>query len=148
MTHFTTKNYSELDKDELYQILKLRQEVFVIEQKCIYLDIDGFDDKAFHICARKDGIIAAYARILAPNVKYKEPSIGRVLVNKRFRNKGLGKLLMFEAVKQSQKLFPNQGNRIGAQVHLEKFYNEVGFEKVSDPYDEDGIWHIEMLLKI
>ncbi|MFN0047516.1 MAG: GNAT family N-acetyltransferase [Cytophagales bacterium] len=140
------KTYKELTINELYQLLKLRQEVFVVEQNCAYLDADNKDIDAIHLLGFDNEVLIAYARIVLPGIKYVEPSIGRVLVSAEARKYGIGSELMNRAIMVSKKLFPSFKNRISAQAHLQKFYENVGFTKVSDVYDEDGIPHIEMLL--
>ncbi len=141
------KTFEELNTHELYEMLKLRQEVFVLEQNCAYLDTDGIDADAIHLLAFDEKTLAAYCRIVFPGIKYKEPSIGRVVVNMPFRSTGLGYQLIERAVIISEKLFPAEFNRISAQAHLQQFYENCGFERVSEIYLEDNIPHIEMLLK-
>jgi len=140
------KSFEELTINELYQLLQIRQEVFVVEQHCPYLDADGLDKDAIHLLGFDNNILIAYCRIVFPAIKYTEPSIGRVVVIFSSRNTGLGYELMKRAILVSQKLFPNQKNRISAQSHLQHFYENCGFKRVSDVYDEDGIPHIEMVL--
>lgn len=150
MIEWQWKTFDELSADELYEILKVRQEVFVLEQNCIYQDIDDLDKTAWHLIAwntnqastRK---VQAYLRVVFPGYKYKEPSIGRILSVKKLRRNGLGKELLRNAVLKIAIEYPDQPIRISAQQHLHKFYALFGFEQVSPPYDEDGIVHIEML---
>ncbi len=137
--------YTELRTDMLYQILAARQEVFVVEQNCAYLDADGYDAQALHLCGFRKGELVAYARLFAPGRKYTEASIGRVLTLKSIRRQGAGKQLMTEAFAYCKQLFPNASIRISAQSYLESFYSELGFETVSEQYMEDGIPHQEML---
>lgn len=141
------KTFNDLTINELYAILKLRQDVFIIEQNCIYPDIDNIDEESIHIFASYDNIIVAYCRIVYPGIKYNEPSIGRVIVDSTFRNKKIGTQLLEKAILTNEKLFPNMRNRISAQSHLQTFYQNLGFESISEIYLEDGIPHIEMLLK-
>lgn len=141
------KTFNDLTINELYAILKLRQDVFIIEQNCIYPDIDNIDEDSIHIFASTENNIIAYCRIVYPGIKYKEPSIGRVIVNPAFRNKQIGTQLLEKAILTNVKLFPNLGNRISAQSHLQPFYQNLGFETTSEIYLEDGIPHVEMLLK-
>ena len=136
-----SRYFSELSNLEVYQILVLRQRVFVVEQNCPYLDADGVDLASRHLWAEADGAIHAYARIVPAGVKFAEVSIGRVITAPEARGTGLGRELMQRAVAESGAV----PIRIGAQAHLEKFYGELGFVRASDPYDEDGIPHIEML---
>jgi ElaA protein len=142
--------YSDLSKDDLYEILKVRQDVFVVEQNCVYQDVDDLDDKSWHLIAwdmNNSGgkNIVAYLRVVLPGYKYKEPSMGRVLTIQQARYTGLGKQLIKEALINIEVVFPNQPIRISSQEYLIKFYNSFGFTVVSEPYDEDGISHIEML---
>lgn len=141
--------FAELSLEDLYAILQVRQIVFVVEQECPYLDVDGYDHRAWHLLCWKeqDGerILAAYARIFAPGIKYAESSIGRVVTHPQARGTGLGEMLMREAVRRAEEVAPGVDIRIGAQMYLERFYEKHGFRRVSAPYDEDGIQHIEML---
>lgn len=144
---WTYKAFSLLTTDELYKILKLRSEVFVIEQQCIYADADNKDQDSYHLCGWADTALAAYARVLPPGLSYREASIGRVLTAAAFRKTGLGKQLMEKALQLTLNQFPGHPIRIGAQYYLEKFYSEQGFAKCGEIYLEDGIEHIEMLFK-
>ncbi|MCY7290814.1 MAG: GNAT family N-acetyltransferase [Ferruginibacter sp.] len=138
------KKFDTLTVKELYDIMKLRSEVFVVEQHCIYLDADYKDLNAYHLFTYIDDSIAAYARLLPPNISYLQASIGRVLTELSQRKKGLGILLMQEAIKQTKQLYNTSAIKIGAQLYLKKFYEELGFSQTSNIYDEDGIPHIEM----
>jgi ElaA protein len=130
----------------LYDVLRLRAEVFIVEQNCPYQDVDRRDPDAHHLLGYSDtGELAAYARLFRAGVCYDQASIGRVIVAQPFRSLGLGKQLMRQAIAYSDALFGPQPNKIGAQLYLEKFYNGFGFERISEPYDEDGIPHIHML---
>ena len=139
-------DWGQLSKTELYQILRLRSEVFVVEQNCAYQDLDEKDKQAFHLMGfdAKNNLVA-YARILHPNVSYPEPSIGRVVTSSKVRRNGIGKLLMQETMKFITKQFGNTPVRISAQSYLLKFYSEFGFKKVGKEYLEDNIPHHEML---
>ena len=142
------KHYKELSKDELYDILKLRCQVFVVEQTCPYLDIDGKDLDAYHLsCYEKDDLIA-YLRILKKGVSYEEISIGRVLVKHNYRNKNIGRVMMEKSIDFIENTLNEDLVRISAQAYLESFYKSLGFSPVSDPYLEDDILHLEMLLKM
>ena len=138
-----------LDVHQLYEILRVRQEVFTVEQDCAYQDADGKDSCAWHLCGWNPGSaqpqLLAYLRVVDPGKKYSEPSIGRVLTADTARGKGLGRDLMWQALNNTREAFPESAIRISAQQHLEKFYSEFGFVQCSSPYDEDGIPHIEML---
>jgi ElaA protein len=138
-----SRSFSELSNLELYRLLALRQRVFVVEQKCPYLDADGVDPVCRHLWAQgaADGAVHAYARIVPAGIKFREVSIGRVITAPEARGTGLGRELMQHAIAECG----GAAIRIGAQAHLEKFYTELGFVRASDEYDEDGIPHIEML---
>jgi len=139
--------FDELDVHALDAIYRARQQVFSIEQACVYLDADGFDADAFHLAAWSGDrtVPLAYARVVRPGQKYAEPSIGRVITTTTARGTGLGRELVRRAVLHSSQAFPGQGIRISAQTRLERFYGEFGFAAVGVPYLEDGIPHTEML---
>ncbi len=140
--------YGDLTPGQLYEILALRESVFVVEQRCPYLDADGRDAHAWHLIGRDEtGNLIAYLRIVSPGHRFTEPSIGRVVIVPPFRGQGFGKVLMLEGIRLAQGLFPGQSIRISAQHYLQKFYEELGFSlgREGDPYDEDGIPHIEMI---
>ena len=143
------KQFATLDAAELYAVLAARSAVFVVEQACIFQDADGLDRFAWHLLGWARGAseqtLAAYLRLIEPSRKYAEPSIGRVLTTAAFRGTGLAREAMREALAQSALLYPGQAVRIGAQQRLEQFYLELGFRTVSEPYDEDGIAHVQML---
>ena len=142
------KSFDTLSTSELYHILQLRSEVFVVEQDAAYLDADKKDYKGTHVLQYKGSTLAAYARVLPPGVSYKEASIGRVVTHPSFRSIGLGKILMQQALSYCKENFPKQNIRISAQCYLERFYQNLGFEIVSAIYKEDGIDHQEMLFKV
>lgn len=133
--------FDELTRDELYAIIALRERVFVVEQKCAYLDADGVDRQSRHLWAQDGGEIVAYLRLIPPGVTYDETAIGRVIVAQHMRGTGLGRELMRRGLAAAGAV----PVRLGAQAHLERFYAELGFRRVSDVYDEDGIPHIQML---
>ena len=137
-------SFSELKNNELYDILALRQEVFVIEQECFYPDLDGLDQGAFHFMGWRDELVA-YTRIIQPGVKFEEPSFGRVLTRQSVRGQGIGRVLIAKTIACMEKEFSTPLVRISAQQYLEKFYQAFGFRTVSDPYLEDDIPHVEML---
>jgi ElaA protein len=136
---YCTKSFNELTNSELYQILQLRGEVFVVEQNCIFQDIDNKDHESYHLLCRVDGILAGYTRLLPAGLSYDECAIGRVVTAPAFRGMGLGKELMEKSVEACEKLFETTTIRIGAQRHLSKFYHSFGFVESGEPYDEDGI---------
>jgi ElaA protein len=139
--------FDELGVHELDRIYRARQQVFNIEQDCVYLDVDGVDPQCVHLAAWADAHDEplAYARIVAPGVKYPEASIGRVITTMPARGTGLGRELVRRAVEQAVVLYPGQAIRISAQAHLARFYGGFGFVPVGEEYLEDGIPHIEML---
>ena len=128
---------------EVYEVIKARESVFVVEQKCAYQDADGADPQSWHLCVLLNNELAAYARVVEPGIKYKEP-IGRVITLKKFRNLQIGRALVAEAIAFAESNFQGQGIRIGAQAHLHNFYGSLGFQSVGDVYDDDGIPHVEM----
>ena len=136
--------YEELSLDRLYAILAARVAVFVVEQDCPYQDLDGLDDCGLHVAAWSGEDVLAYARVLPPGKRFAEPSIGRVLTARAARGSGLGRELMRRSIATASRAFPGQALRISAQQYLERFYTELGFETVSEPYPEDGIPHVEM----
>lgn len=129
---------------EMYEVIKARESVFVVEQQCAYQDADGADPQSWHLCVLLNEELAAYARVVEPGVKYKEPSIGRVITLKKFRNLQIGRALVAEAIAFAESNFQGLGIRIGAQAHLQNFYGSLGFQSVGDIYDDDGIPHMEM----
>ncbi len=137
--------FKELSTEELYTILQLRNEVFVVEQNCVYQDADNKDSISFHLSGWDGGNLVAYCRILPPGVSYTEASIGRVVSSPQYRNKGYGKQLMNEAIIHTLAQFECNTIKISAQLYLQKFYEQLGFVKLSDSYLEDNIPHIEML---
>ena len=141
------KNFEDLSIKELYEILKVRQEVFIVEQTCYYLDADGYDDKALHVWAETNGEIAAYCRIFSQGIKYPETSIGRVLTNTKYRNLKLGKTLINIALQAIETHFETSECRISAQDYLLEFYKSFGFEDTGKKYLEDDIPHTEMVRK-
>ncbi|MFC7462748.1 GNAT family N-acetyltransferase [Hydrogenophaga defluvii] len=143
--------FDALTVAELYAVLRLRSEVFVVEQNCVFLDMDNSDAQAMHLmCKAADAVeaqgeLVAYARCFGPGVKYAEASIGRVITAPQARAGGLGHVLMREAVRAVQAHWGPQPIRIGAQARLQAFYEQHGFVREGEPYIEDGIPHIEML---
>ena len=137
--------FKELSTEELYTILQLRNEVFVVEQNCVYQDADNKDSISFHLSGWDGVNLVAYCRILPPGVSYTEASIGRVVSSPQYRNRGYGKQLMNEAIIHTLAQFECNTIKISAQLYLQKFYEQLGFVKLSDSYLEDNIPHIEML---
>ncbi len=141
------KTFEELSPAELYAILQLRIAVFILEQECLFQDADDKDQCSFHLMGWKDGKLAAYTRLVPPGEIYNEPSIGRVVTSAAERKTGAGRELMKRSIEACENLFGKQAIKIGAQLYLERFYNSLGFEKVSEVYIEDGIPHIYMVRK-
>lgn len=142
---FIVKNFTELSRDELYSILQLRSEVFVVEQDCVYQDIDYKDQKAFHVIGVKDSKIVAYARVFDSGDYFELPSIGRILVKEDQRAFKYGHQLVQEAISYIEHHFTKTAILISAQTYLLKFYNNLGFVQQGETYLEDGIPHIKML---
>ena len=148
-TEWEWLHFKDMTATQLYEVLALRMDVFILEQKCLWNDLDGLDQDCHHLLGWRmvDGKrrLAAYLRVLAPGVHYDEMSIGRV-VNARFaRGSGIGRELMTYGIKLAEQQYPGHRIKIGAQRYLEKFYGSFGFVTVSEPYDEDGIIHVKML---
>ena len=148
--NWVCKHYDELGKAELYQLIQLRVEIFVVEQDCPYQDLDGKDPSAYHLMGKDDqGEIVAYTRLLAPGVSYPNyASIGRVVVSEKVRKFGFGKTLMRRSVDACKELFPIHDIKISAQTYLSRFYTELGFNAIGEEYLEDGIPHVAMIYKI
>ena len=142
------KYFHELTTQELYNILQLRSEVFVVEQNCIYQDIDGKDQKAVHIFLKENKNVLAYSRIFDESEYFENPSIGRVVVKKEKRGTELGKKIMVEGAKYIKETFTNKKIEISAQEYLKDFYSELGYEFTGNEYLEDGIPHIRMIKQI
>lgn len=138
------KRFEALSLKELYDLLQLRAEVFIVEQNCVYQDIDGKDGKALHLIGDNNGEIVAYARLFKPKDYFEEASIGRVVVKETYRDKKLGHILMREAIDAIQSHFSATKITISAQLYLKKFYESHGFATIGEMYLEDDIPHIEM----
>jgi ElaA protein len=141
------KQFGDLTPHELYTILRLRNEVFVVEQNCVFQDADNKDQSSFHIMGWNNDSLIAYARLVPAGISYSEPSIGRVVTSPAARSLGMGKKLMDQAINILYKTWGKTDIKIGAQLYLERFYNSFGFQRSSEIYMEDGIEHIEMLLQ-
>ena|SRR5882724_9612708 len=139
------KKFDELSPHELYAILQLRNEVFVVEQHCVFQDADNKDQASYHLMGWDNGKLVAYTRIVPPGIIYEQASIGRVVTSPSVRSSGIGKELMKQSIAIVNKLFGVVPVKIGAQLHLRKFYSLLGFQQTSDVYFEDGIEHIEMI---
>ena len=142
------KSFNELSTSEIYQILRLRSEVFVVEQDCVYQDADDKDQKAIHLFFTNENEVVAYTRLFKSGYYFKNASIGRVVVKENHRKDKLGHQLMKESVKAIQNLFNTQEITLSAQTYLQKFYESHGFVQVGEGYLEDGIPHIKMNLSL
>ena len=140
---FIKKSFPELTLEELYEILKLRVDVFVVEQKCPYPEIDGADLDAHHLFLRDEHGISAYLRVLKAGMKFAEPSLGRILTTRR--GEGLGAEIVRRGIEFVREEFNAERIRIEAQVYARGFYEKLGFRQCSEPFWDDGIEHIEML---
>lgn len=141
----TVKTFDELSATELYDVLQLRSAVFVVEQDCVYQDLDGKDQKALHILGRKNGNIVAYTRCFAPGIYFDEAAIGRVVVAQGQRKYGYGNDIMKASVRAIEKKYHTKNIKLSAQTYLIKFYNAHGFVTTGEEYLEDGIPHIAMV---
>lgn len=141
--------WDQLDRDQVYAILKARVDIFVVEQECPYPEIDGKDPQALHLLGYDghpgEGVLLAYARLFAPGDYYDEPAVGRVLTTPAARGLGIGRLLMAECHRFSEATFGTAAVRLNGQGYLLQFYESLGYTAVRGPYDEDGIPHYELL---
>lgn len=144
MINWSYKNFNKLLPGELYAILQLRNEVFVVEQNCVFQDADDKDQPSLHLMGWREHKLVAYTRIVPPGLSYKEPSIGRVVTSPLERGKGTGHELMKVSINKVYELYGICNIKIGAQLYLKKFYESHGFVQTGDIYLEDGIDHIEM----
>jgi len=142
------KTFYKLEREELYQILRLRSEVFVVEQDCIYQDLDNKDQKAIHIFLKENENIIAYTRVFKKGDYYRNPSIGRVVVSKNERGKELGKKIMKSSIDYIKKNELGEKIELSAQKYLDKFYKDLDFYTIGKEYMEDGIPHQRMLLDL
>ncbi|MDW3095623.1 MAG: GNAT family N-acetyltransferase [Gammaproteobacteria bacterium] len=141
------KRFDQLSNNQLYELLKLRVDIFVVEQTCVYTELDEKDrlPDTYHLMAYDNNQLVAYARLLSADTSYSDCSIGRFLVESTWRHQGIGSLLMQKCLEQITILWPENDIRISAQVYLKEFYESFEFYQVSEPYLEDGIPHLEML---
>lgn len=140
------KTFAQLTVYELHDLLQLRSEVFVVEQDCVYQDIDGKDEKALHVFGKKDEKIVAYTRCFPPGIYFEEAAIGRVVVPADQRKYGYGHIIMEASLKAIEKEYKTTEIKLSAQTHLRKFYESHGFTQIGEGYLEDGIPHIAMIL--
>lgn len=145
--HWQHYAFNELQIEQLHSILEARQAVFVLEQQCLYPDIDILDKSSWHLLGstQNNNELIAYLRLIPPGLKFAGPGIGRVLVTQAHRGNGIGEVLMRQGMALAAKLYPQQSIRIAAQIQLKEFYQGLGFTVVSEPYDDDGIVHIDMV---
>ncbi|MGO1060448.1 GNAT family N-acetyltransferase [Planococcus sp. FY231025] len=144
--NWTTNHFEEFTVKKLYEILKLRVDVFIVEQNCPYPELDGLDEESIHMAYTEDGRILAYARLVPAGVKYSLPSIGRVIVHPDARGRGLAKELLTRSIDYIFSEWNPDGIQLQGQVYLQDFYESFGFIPVSEAYDEDGIPHVDMQL--
>ena len=145
--NFIWRNFNSISKDELYDVLSLRQRVFIIEQDCFYEDLDYSDQDANHLLLYKDNKLIAYSRVFPPGIKYDAASIGRIVTDLDYRGKGYGKIITQESIQFLKNNFPESDISISAQYRLVDFYENLGFEREGNIYLEDDIDHIKMTLK-
>jgi ElaA protein len=143
--HWYIKPFTELTPYELYAMLQLRLEVFVVEQNCVFQDCDNKDQRSLHLMGWHENTLAAYTRLVPPGISFTEPSIGRVVTAPAYRKLNLGRELMNRSVAACHHYFGEQPIRIGAQLYLKNFYESLGFARQGEVYLEDGIEHIYML---
>ena len=143
-----TKTFYELDTEDLYQILRLRSEVFVVEQDCVYQDIDNKDHNAIHLYYKENDQIVAYTRIFKAGDYYENPCIGRVVVSKKNRGNDLGKKIMIDSMEYIKQNIKGEKIELSAQKYLDKFYKDLGFYKIGEEYLEDGIPHQRMIFDL
>jgi len=145
--HWQTTDFAGLDNAKLYAAMRLRQEVFVVEQDSRYQDLDNLDQGAVHILCWQHGELLAYQRCLAPGAHFVESAIGRIVVSPRARGRKLGRELVVRGIDHNLQRWPDHNIRINAQVYLERFYAGLGFLSTGDVFDEDGIAHIQMVYR-
>jgi ElaA protein len=146
MTNWICKAFDELTAVELYAILRLRSEVFVVEQNCVFLDMDDKDQYCYHLTGRRGDVLAGYSRIVPAGISYEESSIGRIVTSPALRGHGIGRELITKSVHTLYTLYGKQPIRIGAQYYLLQFYESLGFVQKGEIYLEDGIEHVQMLM--
>jgi ElaA protein len=136
--------FAELPRESMYALLRLRQQIFVVEQNCAYLDLDNLDQSAMHMLCTRNQELLAYQRCLAPGLSYRESSLGRIVVCPAMRGQQLGRDLVLRGIDYNQLQWPGRGIRINAQAHLQEFYSSLGFTAEGDVYLEDNIPHVQM----
>ena len=144
--NWTWHAWSALTPDLLYEVLRLRSAIFVVEQRCVFPDMDGRDPRCQHLTGHDAaGKLIAYLRLVPPGVRTPEVSLGRVVVASEARKHGYGRAVMLEGLRRCAQNYPGAPVKVSAQQHLERFYESLGFKTVGTPYDEDGIMHIDMV---
>ena len=146
--NFIWRNFNSISKDELYDVLSLRQRVFIIEQDCFYEDLDYSDQDANHLLLYRDNKLIGYSRVFSPGIKYDAASIGRIVTDLDYRGKGYGRSITQESIKFLKNNYPESDITISAQYRLVDFYENIGFEREGSVYLEDDIDHIKMTLKV
>lgn len=144
---WSNRKFDDLSGRDVYEILRLRVDIFIVEQACPYHEADGNDYEAIHVCCEDSRGLAAYARLLPAGVKYERPSIGRVIVRRDVRGEGIAHTLMERALDFMLREWKPKDIQLQAQTHLVKFYNGHGFTEISEPYEDDGIPHVDMIYK-
>ncbi|CAI3660956.1 GNAT family N-acetyltransferase [Clostridium neonatale] len=142
---WSLKKFFELTNEEVYKILKLRNEIFIVEQSCPYMDCDGKDEESYHLFAEDGKDIIAYLRMVKKGIIYDDTAIGRVCVNKKYRKNNLGREMLLRAISFIDNELNEKKIKIQAQSYLRDFYKSLGFKEISDNYLEDGILHIDMI---
>ena len=140
--------FAALDAAQLYDLLQLRQDIFVVEQNCAYADLDGLDQQGWHMRCLQGDLVLAYQRCLPPGVSYPESSLGRIVVSPQARGTGLGRDLVQRGIDFNRRQWPQSDIYIGAQAYLQAFYGSLGFVSEGEPYLEDGILHVHMRLRL
>lgn len=143
--NFKVKEYIDLTRDELYDVLRLRAEVFVVEQDCVYQDIDNKDQRAMHVLGYQGDVLVAYTRVFEAGEYFDYASIGRVVVRQEYRKYSYGYMLMKRSIKAVAQYFNETTIKISAQTYLKGFYNNLGFKEIGEEYLEDGIPHVGMI---
>ncbi|ADK15779.1 MULTISPECIES: GNAT family N-acetyltransferase [Clostridium] len=145
--NWNIKKFNQFKVEEVYKILALRNKVFIVEQECAYLDCDDKDLNSYHLFSEENGEVVAYLRILEKGVSYDEISIGRVVVKRNYRGKGIAREMLLKAIEFIENTLKEDTIKIQAQAYLLNFYSSLGFKAVSEEYLEDNIPHIDMLYK-
>ena len=146
MITWTWRAWRTLDADTLYAFLRLRSEIFVVEQNCVFLDMDGLDSQCEHLCGSNEaGTLIGYLRLVPPGVKSPQPALGRLVIKRNARGQGLSRTAIEHGLRRCAERYPNQPVFLSGQQHLEAHYASMGFATISAPYLEDGIWHVNML---